>query len=105
MYPCTTDDDCMNSLSGTEDGGCYNGTRYGGYGSDPNGWSCACILFGAIYCHKNEDCCSNTCQSGSCLNGVGGDGAFCRGLDGFSIVPCAPGCQCIPFENFGYCKC
>lgn len=94
---CTTAADCTNYFHD-----CLNADR--GFGTDPNGWACVCWFVGNQNCTTNFDCCSNICQNGKCMDGGGRDGALCMGNSG-NIQPCAPDCQCIPFENAGYCKC
>lgn len=77
----------------------------GGYGTDPNGWFCGCTFDGNNPCTSPLECYSNICQNGRCATTGGRDGAMCMNNEGDISVVCAEGCQCIPFENFGYCKC
>jgi hypothetical protein len=95
LFACTTDSDCTNSQHM-----CWN-QDYAYSGTDPNGWFCNGLIDGD--CSSNADCTSNICQ-GKC-NKQGGAGTVCmNGATGDSWG-CSSGCQCIPFENFGYCQC
>jgi len=90
LYPCTLDSDCTNSLHH-----CLNA------GSDPNGWLCNCRLPDGS-CLNNADCCNNMCQDGNCAEG-GLNGAVC--MIGDLLIGCSSECQCVEFENYGYCEC
>lgn len=103
IYPCTTNHDCLFGTDNCVQTGCPTGVGL----LDPSGWHCDCwTSSGGPPCDHDGDCCSNICGSdGFCEQG-GRDGAVCMDCWGTTWDgACAAGCQCIPFEGYGYCQC
>jgi len=91
LYPCDSDDKCINEV--------HHCVKVGGDNSSY--WFCGCFG-GDENCTRDQDCCTNICDSGKCTSTGGTQGCFCNPRN----ARCAPGYDCLQWGINGvfYCN-